>query len=58
MHLLMFENLQNCIDVEAAVRGGKLDVGIFGPETVLSDHNIETILSRIRKDLEDLLLLI
>lgn len=45
---------QNCIDIEAAVRGGNLDVGIFGPKILLSQQEAETLLSSIRSELEEL----
>ncbi|EEA25907.1 nonribosomal siderophore peptide synthase, putative [Talaromyces marneffei ATCC 18224] len=43
----------DCIDIEAAVRDGKLDVGIFGPETLLSQLQAEEILSSLRRELEE-----
>ncbi|PCH07943.1 AMP-dependent synthetase/ligase [Penicillium occitanis (nom. inval.)] len=43
----------DCIDIEAAVRHGKLDVGVFGPGTLLSQLKAEEILSRIRRELEE-----
>jgi ferricrocin synthase len=52
----LWKLLQNCIDIEAAVRDGKLDVGIFVPELLLSKNKVDTILSRIKRDLEVLLL--
>ncbi|CRG90441.1 Hydroxamate-type ferrichrome siderophore peptide synthetase [Talaromyces islandicus] len=44
----------DCIDVEIAVRDGAMDVGIFGPEALLSAERAERILSDIRKELEQL----
>ncbi|RAO71210.1 uncharacterized protein BHQ10_007222 [Talaromyces amestolkiae] len=44
----------DCIDIEAAVRGGKLDVGVFGPETLVSQLKAEEILGSVRRELEEL----
>lgn len=44
----------DCIDVEIAVRDGAMDVGIFGPETLLGAEKAEGILDEIRKELEHL----
>jgi hypothetical protein len=44
------------MDIEAAVRDGKLDVGVFGPGTLLNQLKAEEILSSIRRQLEEVLL--
>ncbi|EED21789.1 nonribosomal siderophore peptide synthase SidC [Talaromyces stipitatus ATCC 10500] len=41
------------MDIEAAVRDGKLDIGVFGPESLLSQEKAEEILSRLRRELGD-----
>ncbi|GAD98283.1 nonribosomal siderophore peptide synthase, putative [Paecilomyces variotii No. 5] len=39
------------IDIEAAVRGDALDVGVFGPESLVNEATAETILADLRREM-------
>ncbi|KAL1852944.1 NRPS protein [Paecilomyces lecythidis] len=39
------------IDIEAAVRGDALDVGVFGPESVVNEARAEAILADLRREM-------
>ncbi|KAH8695924.1 nonribosomal siderophore peptide synthase SidC [Talaromyces proteolyticus] len=45
---------RNCFDIEVGIREGKMDVGIFGSETVFGEGKAGIILDQVRKDLEQL----
>lgn len=44
--------IQPTIDVEVALRGGGLDLGIFGPCSLLAREQVEEIFSCIRSTLQ------
>lgn len=48
--------MQPSIDVEAAVRGNRLDVGIFGPGDRIDEKTAAGILDALRLEIENLLL--
>jgi hypothetical protein len=45
---------QSSIDVEAAIRNGCLDVGIFAPEARLNLATMEGVLDEIRQEMKRL----
>ena len=45
------DQLQNSIDVEAAVRNGKLDVGIFGHTAMFALDDAEKVMAEMRKNI-------
>ena len=42
---------QHSIDVEAAIRNGKLDVGLFGPTAMLPLDSAERVMTEIREQI-------
>ena len=46
---LVLTIIQHSIDVEAAIRNGKLDVGLFGPTTMLPLDSAERVMTEIRE---------
>ena len=46
--------IQPTIDIEVAVRDGSLDLGIFGPYSLLSRKQVEEIFGSIREALYQL----
>jgi hypothetical protein len=55
-HLIEFGNpnrmgIQSCIDIEAAIRDNRLDVGIFAPEGRLDKATAESVLTGIQQEM-------
>ncbi|KAF2084781.1 nonribosomal peptide synthetase 2 [Saccharata proteae CBS 121410] len=46
--------LQHALDLEATIRGGKLDVGVFGPRGMVDVEDAERIINDVVADLEGL----
>lgn len=55
LRLIVF--MQPSIDVEAAIRDNKLDVGIFGPGDRIDERTAADILDALRLEIENILLL-
>ena len=45
---------QPSIDVEAAIRNGTLDVGIFGPKGLLSETIAGNMFEKLREEIMDI----
>jgi hypothetical protein len=52
MQLLTFP--QPTIDVEAAIRNGRLDFGLFAPESRLDQETAETVIDAMRREMSTL----
>ena len=47
-------SLQHAVDIEATIRNGALDVGIFAPEEMMSIADAEGVVEEIRAELNKL----